>query len=132
MKYNAGASYLKEIEWDSISIYLEPFINDLIGVSKEQSLKFEHGKRWPYLEMSRERRGVVESFKFSLNSNYLEDKKIFFEFFYNKFSKKIFGEVSVEKTEILDVYSLQEMNDYKSVLNDIKNNLGKVLLGASK
>ncbi|MDP5211318.1 hypothetical protein [Microbulbifer sp. 2205BS26-8] len=132
MKYNAGASYLKENEWNSISVYLDPFVDDLISISNEQSLKFECGKRWPSLEMSRERRGILESFKLSLNSNYLEDNRVFFEFFYNKFSKKIFGNASVEKTEILGSYSLQEMNDFNSVLNDIKSKLGEIMLGVSK
>jgi hypothetical protein len=69
MKFNAGASYLKENEWVSISIYLEPLVSELTNVSKEFSLKLECGKRWPAIELSRKFDGKIDLFKLSLNSN---------------------------------------------------------------
>ena len=123
MKFNAGASYLKENEWDSMSVYLEPLVGELANISKELSLKLECGKRWPAIELSRKNGEKIDSFKLSLNSNYLEDKQVFFEFVYNQFSKKIFGGGSVEKTEALGSYNPQEMKNFKFVLEDVKNKL---------
>lgn len=120
MEFNAEASYLKENEWSSISVYLEPFTNEIIKVSKELSLDFKCSQRWPSIELSRKKYGKIDTFKLSLNSSYLEDNQVFFEFIYNQFSKKIFGEVSVEKIEALGSYSLQDMQNFEFVLEDIK------------
>lgn len=128
MKFNAGASYLKENEWDSMSVYLEPLVGELANISKEFSLKLECGKRWPAIELSRKNGEKIDSFKLSLNSNYLEDKQVFFEFVYNQFSKKIFGGSSVEKTEALGSYNPQEMKNFKFVLEDVKNKLKNKVL----
>lgn len=123
MKFNAGASYLEENKWDSISVYLDPFVSGLTSISNELSLKVECGKRWPAIELSRKAGEKIDSFKLSLNSNYLEDEQVFFELAYNQFSKKIFGSTSVEKAEILGSYSLRDMEDLKFVLNDVKSKL---------
>jgi hypothetical protein len=63
----------------------------------------------------------------SQDSNYLEDGRVFFEFVYNQFSKKIFGSGSVEKTETLGSYNPQYMGDFKFVLEDVKSKLKKRL-----
>jgi hypothetical protein len=55
MKFNAGASYIKEREWVSISVYLDPFVSELISVSKEILFDFECGQRWPAIELSKKK-----------------------------------------------------------------------------
>lgn len=119
MKFNAGASYLKESEWGSISVYLDPFISELINISKGVPLDVKCSQRWPSIELSRKKNGTIDSFKFLLNSSYLDDNKIFFELIYTQFQEKFFGGGVVNKTETLGRYSLQDMNDVEVVLEDI-------------
>ncbi len=123
MKFNAGASYLKESEWDSMSAYLEPFVSGLASVSKKFSLNLKCGTRWPAIELSKKVGGKIDSFKLLLNGDYLEDEQVFFELVYSRFSKKMFGAACVEKTENLGSYNLGEMSNYEFVLKDIESKL---------
>ena len=123
MRFNAGSSYLNEKDWNSISEYFKPLITGLKNISTDLLLQLEYGVRWPVIELSREDNERIDSFKLSLNSNYLEDEKIFFELIHTEFSKKRFCNPCLEKTEKLSIYSLKEMKDHLFILQDIERRL---------
>ena len=125
MEFNAGASYLTENEWIATSKYLNPLFDKSLLVAEQLNLNCTSSQRWPMIELSDKNFSSNNVFKFSLNSNYMQDGKIFFELIHQQFSRKWLMNKTAIKSEILATYTLEDLRSVNTVVADIR---GRILI----
>lgn len=112
IKYNSGAAYLTENDWNRTSACLAPLVSQFEELADKTNLSVLYGKRWPQLQLSSKQGRVIRSLKLCLNRDYMLTKELFFELVYEKLDK---GQGTNRFTSTLEMLGKFTIGDLKSV-----------------
>lgn len=132
MKYDSGASFLSKTDWELATKPIDDFDGIFISIAKELGFKCCIGQRWPALLIFREGMLWREEFSLTLKRDYLDDNVVSFELIHNTYvGLKLFNR-KVEKSEVLIVFSAEELTNNNAASNEIYVRIGNNLKGNPK
>ena len=120
MKFNEGASHLSESDWNLASRYLSPLEGFLRDIADSHSLKFGQSERWPEFQLCQRSGTINESLRIGLNYNFMQDKQMYFEINFHRFSRRWFAPKRVDEYEKVKLYSVSGVENVEGVVSEMR------------